>query len=301
MLEPFVCRGFLPIHSPPTLLVSAEGLVYYRSSHSRGNTDGNAICKFLYAANIYKYRVTDKMGGIVRAKEEEEEEVIFSEKMWGRQGKSPRGLWAVDSCTSPRFQDFLSGSWLLLSGVSSLVLAAPEPAHSSILRPKKLYRQWWTISWEGQTSDERLGVSSRTCCCSSWTQLHVSVADGWEDAFGLRCDNCWLGVVVSASRLKWKIAAHIFGVSHVSPPPHLLIHIVQGLEGQLELGRLFPAQTLGLIPAPVQVFCGCEYWERFVVLSRSPPDCPQRWRTYISLTDDWIDGALLVSCCGLFQ
>lgn len=35
--------------------MSADGLVCYGNSDSRGNTDVNAICKVLYALNTYKY------------------------------------------------------------------------------------------------------------------------------------------------------------------------------------------------------------------------------------------------------
>lgn len=96
-----------------------------------------------------------------------------------------------------------------VSGVSSSELGAPELVHSSILRPKKLNCQWWTISWKSQTNDDkRLGERFRPSHCSGfWTQHSVSAADGWEDVIIAG----W-GVVVSASRrLKWKIAPHISG------------------------------------------------------------------------------------------
>lgn len=113
-----------------------------------------------------------------------------------------------------------------MSGVSSSVPGAPELAHSSILRPKKLNgrsagkaRRMTTKEWgrdlvllvavaleRSTASPQRMG--ERTPLVS-----HAIIA-GW-------------GVVVSASRLKWKIAARIFG-RHVccvtclpmpSPPP----------------------------------------------------------------------------------
>lgn len=90
-----------------------------------------------------------------------------------------------------------------------------------------------------------------------------------EDAFGLRCDNSWLGCCGFSVETEVENFSTLFCqtslLCHVSPggpsqtPPRLLIHIVRGLEGQLALRRLFPAQTLGLIPALVQVCCGCEY------------------------------------------
>lgn len=91
------------------------------------------------------------------------------------------------------------------------------------------------------------------------------------------------GVVVPLSRLKWKIALHIFGEGlccvtclQKPPPPSLFIHVVQGLEGQLAPGLLFPAQTLWAHSFPSSSAGGAEYREWFVCFIPQPNICPQR-------------------------
>lgn len=93
--------------------------------------------------------------------------------------------------------------------------------------------------WESRNGDKRLGVISLLSLQSQHGERTPLVSDviiaGW-------------GVEVSLSRLKWKIAPHNFGkgvccVTCLQKPPSLFIHVVQGLEGQLALGLLFPAQN----------------------------------------------------------
>lgn len=94
------------------------------------------------------------------------------------------------------------------------------------------------------------------------------------------------GVVVSLSRLKWKIAPHIFGrrvccVTCLQKPPlQASLSTSFGVwKASWHRDSCFQLKPFGLIPSPVQVRCGAggaEYRERFLCFIPQPNICPQR-------------------------